>query len=143
MEEEHKKSQFLAEHAKLLPPDGADEIHPRAGLEAPSCAAREGLAAGEQRCFCLHSLTLRDAASSYCLHSRRSTKTALKLNLLLFFFFPVGSLNQCFRVENAEISSGDKTCLTKSCITAFATCRQDVWFPFTACFLYSNPVLTT
>lgn len=101
MEEEHKKvNQFLAVHAKLLPSDGVDEIHPRAGapvfstgLEAPSCAALEGLAAREQRCFRLHSLTLKDAAFSYCLHSGRSTKTALKLNLLFFFFPPVGSLN--------------------------------------------------
>lgn len=88
MEEEDKKaSQFLAMHAKLHPPDGVDEIHPSTGAPLfehwageSSWAAQECLAAGEQHCTCLHSLTPEDAAFSYCRHIGGSTKTALKLN---------------------------------------------------------------
>lgn len=98
MEEEDKKaSQFLAMHAKLHPPDGVDEIHPRAG--APVCERWTGgsllcrsgeFGSQKQHCSRLHSLTLTDAAFSYCRRIGGRAKTALKLNLLFFFFLVLG-----------------------------------------------------
>lgn len=118
-----------------------EQEHPclSTGPEAPSCAAQEHLAAGEQHCSRLHSLTLKGAAFSSCRRIEGSTKTALKLNLLFFFFFGVENLSD-FRLENAEMSSGDKACLTMYFITAFAICKLDVWFSLTV-FSAQQPCL--
>lgn len=75
-----------------------------AGWGAPSCAAPESWAAGEQHCSPPHSLTLKDAAFSCCRHV---AKAALKQNFI--FFFGVGGLND-FKLENAEMASGAEAC---------------------------------
>lgn len=145
MEEEDKTaSQFLAMHAKLHPPDGVDEIHPRAGALVFECQTRGSLLChpGEfssqraaqlpsaqpdpQRCCVL-------LLQTYWRERKDCSETSFTL-----LFFGVGSLND-FRAENAEMSSGDKACLTMYFITAFAICKLGVWFSLSIC----NPVLAT